>query len=124
MKTFSLYEPSTGLFTGETRSGSRPDFVLKMIPAGLAAIEGHFDHRRQRVDLASGEVIDDPALAEVNRERSERRAHRAFALDQIAELERKQLRPIRELQIDPTNEQARARVAEIEAQIAELRAAL
>lgn len=48
----SLYDPATGLFTGQTVSG-----VLAN-PSGLAAIPGVFDHLSQRVNLETGQIED------------------------------------------------------------------
>lgn len=49
----SLYDPTTGLFTGQRISG-------RLIPEGpaLEARDGEFDHLSQRVDLKTGEVVD------------------------------------------------------------------
>ena len=124
MKTISLYDPNTGLFTGETKRGPNLKHLLRHVSHGLAAVEGEIDYRRCRMQLATGEVIDDPALAQLHREQGERRARRSFALEQIAELERKQLRPMRELAIDPGNADAIARLRELDDSISKLRAEL
>ena len=84
----------------------------------------HFLVDTTRIDSAStwspGEVITDSSLG-VERDQQQARDR---ALPQIAELERRQLRPLRELLIDPNNADARSRLAEIDEQIATLRNAL
>lgn len=119
MNTWSFYDRATGLFAGRIYSG--PDDCLGMNTSdGFVAIEGMFDRHTQRFDIERGEVIEDLSLS-AGRDQFERRQR---ALTHIAELERRQLRPTRELAIDPSNESARERVQAIEAQIAGLRAQL
>lgn len=57
MTTFSFYRLDTGFFTGASFSGP-PEFVAVNTPAECSALLGEFDHLSQRVDLASGAVID------------------------------------------------------------------
>lgn len=52
--TWSFYDPATGSFVGRTYRGAD---LAANTPAGCAAIEGRFDHRTQRVDLATGQVV-------------------------------------------------------------------
>src|SRR5579862_5856241 len=57
VKTFSLYEASTGMFTGK-RVQCDEDALLEMrLPPGTLTIEGSYDQMSQRVDLATGCVV-------------------------------------------------------------------
>lgn len=57
MSRWSFYDQQTGAFAHVIFSG--PDhLVAANTPSGCAAIEGVYDHLSQRVDLATGEVID------------------------------------------------------------------
>lgn len=114
MKTFSLYHLATGLFDG--RSLTLPESMLALnVPAGMGALEGVFDHRAERLDLASGAVVPwtppppDPAELEAARLRQ--------AQQRAAQLEAGQARALRALALDPTDQTARARLADIEAAI-------
>lgn len=53
--TYSLYDLSTGIFTGVRIGGSGQDW-LQSLPAGLGAYPGEHDHRRVRVN------VPEPAL--------------------------------------------------------------
>jgi hypothetical protein len=57
MKTFSLYEAATGLFTGKRLHCDDEGLLAVRLPAGTLALEGAFDHRRQRMDLATGAIV-------------------------------------------------------------------
>jgi hypothetical protein len=115
-KQRSFYDPSTGLFTG--RVIRCPDAALEAnTPAGMAAIEGRFDERTQRVDVQTGEVVAYDAPPDPVEKRNRARAR-------IRALEAKQKRPLRELSIDPSNDEAKRRLQEIDAEISELRRAL
>lgn len=117
-KTWSFYEAATGVFRAK-RLTCPPSFDVQ-VPEGCIVIEGIFDHERQRVDLATGEIIDDQSLgAQRDQER-----RRSATLQQIAEAEQRQQRPMRELVRDPANVEARRRLDEIEAEIAKLRTSL
>lgn len=85
---------------------------------GLLAIEGRFNWSSVLGD--DGTVSSDGAHAAA----VEREQQRSARLARIAELERNQLRPMRELQIDANNAAARARLAEIDEQITQLRASM
>jgi hypothetical protein len=144
MSRWSFYRLSDGLFIGRrfvsTAAGKRElrEHLSANTPEGCAAMEGQFDPLSQRVDLETGQVVDyvPPAPdgdhewdAQTKRwhKRADVRARelqRARALEQIAELEGRASRPMRELWINPANEAARRRLAEIEAQIAGLRGGL
>jgi hypothetical protein len=56
-KTYSLYEAATGLFTGKRLHCDDEGLLAVRLPAGALAMEGAFDHRSQRVDLATGAVV-------------------------------------------------------------------
>ena len=77
MKTYSLYHAHTGRFTGEVLTMA-PEMLPAHIQDGLAALEGAYDARTNRVDTDSGEVISMDApdqteeLARVARYRRER----------------------------------------------------
>jgi hypothetical protein len=55
--TYSLYEAATGLFTGKRLHCDDEGLLSARLPAGTLAMEGAFDQRCQRVDLATGAVI-------------------------------------------------------------------
>jgi hypothetical protein len=132
--TWSFYDAQTGALSGRRFSG--PARMLKAnTPEGHVAIEGKLDRLSQRVDVATGNIVDyvPPQPDErhewhaqskrwrkradvVLREAADRRARK-----RIAELERAQLRPLRELAVDANNAEAKRRLAEIDAEIAGLR---
>lgn len=115
MSTWSFYSLETGLFTGRVSSASK----LGKVPDGCGAMVGRYDRLSQRVDLDTGEVVEhrDEALNAARQREARARAARR----RIARLEAQQARPLRELAIDPNNAAAKQRLAEIDAQIAELR---
>jgi hypothetical protein len=113
MKTWSFYDPATGIFTGRSFSG--PERALaRNTPAGAAVYPGYVDLATKRLDLATGELV----------------AHRLPQVDRTAEratmhiqhLERKSLRRMRELlleivddpQLKQINDQISARRAEMQ----------
>src|SRR6202789_2034044 len=57
IKTFSLYEAATGLFTGKRLQCDEDGLVEVRLPPGTLAMEGAHDHMSQRVELSSGKVI-------------------------------------------------------------------
>jgi hypothetical protein len=57
IKTYSLYEAATGLFTGKRLHCDDEGLLAVRLPAGTLAMEGAFDHRSQRMDLSTGEVV-------------------------------------------------------------------
>jgi len=151
LRTWHTFALDTGLFTGQsvsysanTYAGADPEngettldaFVRAQIPDGFAAIEGVSDWRSQRVDLATGSVVDyqppapsidhvwdavsrrwrltDAASAAIDARDSASRA--------IADLERQSLRALREHILgDPA---AADRLRQIDARIAAQRGAL
>lgn len=60
MNTFSLYDTATGLFTGGRFFGPTHSLLdqLPAIPASLSYVMGEYDYLSQRVDPATGHVID------------------------------------------------------------------
>lgn len=57
MNIYSFFHPASGLFADRQFRG--PQWALEAnTPDGLQAIPGVFDPQRQRVDLASGEVVE------------------------------------------------------------------
>lgn len=75
------------------------------------------------VDVATGQVVAyqrPPGELEAE----QRTARDRRARQRIEQLERLQLRPARELALDPSNAEAKRRLADIEAEIAGLRAEL
>lgn len=54
-KTWSFFDAETGLLTGRTYRG---DELAANTPEGQAAIEGVFDWLCQRVDIATGQVVE------------------------------------------------------------------
>lgn len=113
MKTYSFYDPSTGLLAGGTVT--LPDGLLDLnTPAGLVAIEGAFDQRSQRIDLDSGEVVAWHPAPDPQRDAAHRRWEQERSVQQ---LEARQARSIRALMLDPNDQQARQRLADLEAQI-------
>ena len=136
IKTFSLYEAATGLFTGK-RLQCDEDALLEMrLPPGTLAMEGAFDHMSQRVDLSTGSVIAYHPLApspdhewnaaskrwQVKQSVRQSEGRRAVVFARIHALETSQGRAIREATLgDPA---AMKRLKEIDAEITALRAEL
>ena len=132
---WSFYDPATGLFSGKKFRGIRPSDVEANTPEGLIAIEGEYDHRCQRI-LPDGQVVDwkppkpdddhewngtrwilTVAVAAVRKKRRDTQA-------EIENLERSQLRSMREVILDSTDDIAKDRLSGIERQIAILRAGI
>ena len=136
IKTFSLYQAATGLFTGK-RLQCDEDALLEMrLPPGTLAMEGAFDHMSQRVDLSTGSVIAYHPLApspdhewnaaskrwQVKQSVRQSEGRRAVVFARIHALETSQGRAIREATLgDPA---AMKRLKEIDAEITALRAEL
>lgn len=53
----SIYDLSTGLFTGVTLLAP-PEQLARNIPPGCGVVDGAHDHRDRCVDLATGQVVD------------------------------------------------------------------
>jgi hypothetical protein len=117
MKTFTLYDRVTGIFTPSHYSVSESAHVVLHETKELAAMEGHFNALLQKVDVETTKVVayQPPPLSEEQLRLNKRRA----ALQQIAQLEVKQPRIIREMMLKITG--AFERLQDIENQIIELR---
>ena len=137
MNAWSFYDPATGLFSKRVLHCSARA-VEANTPSGLLVLEGEYDYLSQRVDLETGQVVDyqppapdddhlwhhDAKRWRLKPEVAERRRSQAKARAKILELEASQLRPQRELMMDPENKEARQRLEAIEAAIAEQRGLL
>jgi hypothetical protein len=128
MRTWSFYLLETGAFTGRTYSSTDPDTLARNTPPDCVAIEGTFDPRTQRFDSRAGMVEHwRPAPPSDDHEwidgawRLSAAAIRRRTLAQIRAIESQQLRPLRELAVDPDNPIARERLTSLDAQIAALR---
>jgi hypothetical protein len=136
IKTFSLYEAATGLFTGKRLQCDEDARLAMRLPPGTLAMEGAFDHMSQRVDLSTGSVIAYHPLApspdhewnaaskrwQIRQSVRQSEGRRAVVFARIHALETNQGRAIREATLgDPA---AMKRLKEIDAEIAALRAEL
>lgn len=136
IKTFSLYEAATGLFTGK-RLQCDDDALLEVrLPPGTLAREGAFDHMSQRVELTTGEIVAYHPLAPSSDHEwnaaSKRwqlksavrptEGRRAVVFARIHALETSQGRAVREATLGDAT--AMKRLKEIDAEIAALRAEL
>jgi hypothetical protein len=110
--TWHFYRIADGRFTGEAYDGPEA-YLIQNIPPGCEAATGVTDWRRQRVEY--GELV------ECEPEPEPRSVRNAELATQIRALEAQQARPLRALALDPTDATARAKLAEIEAAIDELR---
>lgn len=134
MSEYYFYDETTGIFTGNFFSG--PDHLEANTPPGLRVWEGPCDPLRQRVNIATGaleECLPPPAPDDDHEWNPEirawvlkpavmeRRIRRQLLQSRIDELERSQLRPMREWMRDQADQVARSRVLDIEAQVEPLR---
>jgi hypothetical protein len=107
----TFYHKQTGLLHSNLLMASDPDTIALNTPTDHIAIDGHHDHLSQRVDLATGELVDyQPPAPSADHEwdaeskrwqlngpiRAKAQA-RAAAVTRIAELEASQHRLVREL---------------------------
>lgn len=134
MMRWSFYRADTGEFTGDRYSAPDDSMLDVNTPAGCIAVEGHHDHLSKRV--VDGRVVDyQPPKPSVDHEWNgsrwvlnasavARNSTRARALARIADLERRAIRPSQELQLNPDDAEARARLADLRAQIAAQRVLL
>jgi hypothetical protein len=133
VKTFSLYEASTGLFTGRRLQCDEDALLEVRLPPGTLTMEGAFDEMSQRVDLSTGCVVAYFPLApssehqwnaaskrwQVKDLRASADGRRAEIFARIHALETSQGRAIREATLgDPG---ALQRLREIDAEITALR---
>jgi hypothetical protein len=136
IKTFSLYEAATGLFTTKRLQCDEDGLLEARLPPGTLAIEGSYDHMSQRVDLSTGNVVAYHPLApsadhewnsaskrwQVKKGALESEGRRAVVFARIHALETSQGRAIREATLGDAA--AMKRLKEIDAEIAALRAEL
>jgi hypothetical protein len=134
-RSFQYYSLTTGRFTQRVLQCRDEKLAELNAPEGHGFKEGAFDHLCERVDLATGEVIEyQPDRPDEYHEWDEkikrwrkrvdvqqREAAKARAQTKINEIEIKQLRSMRELALDPANSAAKARLEQLETQVAELR---
>jgi len=132
-----FYDEKTGIFSGHAirvSKGSAKRIVRANTPEGHRPYIGPVDHLSQRVEVETGNLVAyQPPAPDADHEWNgkrwvkraevvERERRRAQILARIGELEARQARPMRELMLDPTNEEERRRLAEIRAQITAARA--
>lgn len=137
MKRWHFYRLADGIFTRATIAATHAELVAENTPEGCGAIAGDIDPDSMRVDLETGQVVDwqPPAPSDEHQwdadarrwdlppEAAKREAERIDAQRRIEALELQQLRPLRELLIDPDSQAARAKLIEIEDEVATLRVA-
>jgi hypothetical protein len=137
MKTFSFFDPATGELSAETVTCSDRQADANTRP-GLTRIEGGLDHLSQRVDIETGDVIDyqPPAPSDLHEwDASIKRwrlpdavvaaqAEQRALLAMIQRIEARQPRALRELMLTPSDRDARQRIADLDSEIAALRAKL
>lgn len=137
MRHFSVYDLETGFFTGVVHAtpSANEDWINALSSPGFGLMEGTFNHRTQRVLIKTGEVVEYRADCpgpdyewdersctwELCVEAQRRLDVKQEALRKIVELEQKQLRPMRELLVDPSNQAAADIVNQIEEDIKRLR---
>jgi len=136
IKTYSLFEASTGMFTGKRLQCDEDALLSMRLPPGTLTIEGSYDHMSQRVDLSTGDVVAYHPLApsadhewnaaakrwQVKQGVRETEGRRSVVFARIHALETSQGRAIREATLgDP---EALKRLKEIDAEISALRAEL
>jgi hypothetical protein len=134
MRVVSFYHRETGMFSGRHLMVSDPSMIPLNTPPDHIAIEGdHYDPMTQRVDVATGQVVDhippqpseDHEWNSISRcwqlrpEVTARHQARKAALRRITELELKALRALREHALGKPG--AHDRLAAIDTEIAELR---
>lgn len=107
MKTWHLYDKHTGLFTGRAFQGLE-NALKGNVPEGFGARSDVDDWQSQKVDFASGEIIDHQPQApdsfhewnaetkrwQLTAEREQQIAEDAAARRQLEELDRKAVRAI------------------------------
>lgn len=139
MRHVTFYHAQTGRLNGLSLIVSDDEAIALNTPADHVAIdhpqEHQLDHLCQQVDVATGQVVDyqppqpnadhewdaETKRWKLNAVVAAKQAQSASALAQIRALEGAQLRPHRELALDPSNAEARKRLESIEGQIAALR---
>jgi hypothetical protein len=136
MRMVSYYDNVTGLFNGDQVIVSDNAAIESHTPAGHTAIDGHYDSLSQRIDLATGQVVDyqppppspdhewnvESKRWELSAAIATKQAARSSALLAIGQLEAKGIRAMRELALSVPG--AVDRLRSIDDQIAALRADL
>ncbi len=137
MYVVSFYHRETGLFSGRHLMVSDPEMITQNTPPDHVAIEGdHFDPTTQKVDVATGQVVDQlppqPSADhewsaasrrwQIRPEVAARNKAREQALNRITELELKALRALREHALGKAGAQERLRA--IDGEISSLREVL
>ena len=74
MKTFSFYDPVSGLFEPRHLTCTNPLDLDRNAPAGKVPIVGRFDHRLHQVDVTTGKVVDREASPDAGALRARRDA--------------------------------------------------
>lgn len=127
MRSWSFYDLETGEFTGRVYSSPSVDDIAINTPKGCGAVEGRHDRLSHRVDPSTKEIIawTDTSLIESQSRRQAADSARA----QISELERSQIRAMREEilrpnDLDQDGKTPRDRLQAIDDQIASLRSAI
>ena len=134
---WSFYNLTTGHFTGRQFSCSAHDKKTLRLntPKGSGAIVGDHDHLSRKVNLTTGNVVNyRPPKPDINHEWNrvakrwilnekvrEQRHREKQAQASIEKLERQQLRPIRELMLNPDDADVKQRLADIDSKIQLLR---
>lgn len=120
MNAVSIYDKATGIIACHFFS-SDESTIEANIPPGHAAVEGHHDASRKRVDLETGEIVDytPPPPSAEELAAAERQAKHQASLMRIAQLEALQARPLREYTLGDST--ARDRLEAINNEIASLR---
>jgi hypothetical protein len=137
MYVVSFYHRETGLFSGRHLMVSDPEMIALNTPPDHVAIDGdHYDPATQKVDVATGLVVDNLSPQpspehewnphsrrwQLRPEVAARHKARDKALARITELELKALRALREHALGKTG--ATERLRAIDGEIGTLRAAL
>lgn len=146
MRHAHFYDAATGIFSGKSFSfpNGREDVLRANTPEGCSVFEGDVDHLCQRIDIASGKLVDYvPPQPDADHEWNgiSKRWVRSASVEQskqsvtaarfrISELESMQSRAIREHLLRPNDRDpkdsktARERLQAIDDEIAALRAAI
>lgn len=132
-----FYDLETGRLLGKTLSGPDASVLASNTPAGAGAVEGHYDPLSQRVELATGAVIDyqPPQPSEdhewvdrrwrLKKDAAAREIRRRAARKAIDAVEWKQARAVREALISVLPDgPAKQRLQQIDDEIATLRSDL
>lgn len=119
-ETYSVYRLEDGLFVGQLTADE--EHARLNTQPGHALMLGKYDPNTQRMNVATGEV--ETFVPSPPSDDETKRQARQAALLEIYQLEAKQLRPQRELSLNPESTGARDRLQTIESRIIELRQVL